>query len=77
MFTLTDYAMKRTGKLHGRIFVGSKCQGRVFAYAFCGTAEHEPKMWDNLKGQFMNHIDQVNADLKAAGLPELRYQGKK
>lgn len=28
-------------------------------------------MWDNLKGQFMNHLDQVNADLKAAGLPPL------
>lgn len=49
MFTLTDYAMKRTGKLH----------------------EHEPKMWDNLKGQFMNHLDQVNADLEAAGQPPL------
>ncbi|KAI0671633.1 homogentisate 1,2-dioxygenase [Trametes maxima] len=47
--TLTDYAMKRTGKLH----------------------EHEPKMWDNLKGQFVNHIDEINADLKAAGLPPL------
>jgi homogentisate 1,2-dioxygenase len=31
-------------------------------------------MWDDLKGQFMNHLDQVNLDLKAAGLPEL---GKK
>ncbi|KAJ7589973.1 homogentisate 1,2-dioxygenase [Mycena floridula] len=49
MFTMTDYAMKRSGKLH----------------------EHEPKMWDDLKGQFMNHLDQVNADLKAAGLPTL------
>jgi homogentisate 1,2-dioxygenase len=38
------------------------------------SAEHEPKMWDDLKGQFMNHLDQVNLDLKAAGLPEL---GKK
>ncbi|KAI0326637.1 homogentisate 1,2-dioxygenase [Cubamyces sp. BRFM 1775] len=50
--TLTDYAMKRSGKLH----------------------EHEPKMWDNLKGQFVNHIDQINADLKAAGLPSLGTQ---
>ena len=32
---------------------------------------HEPKMWDNLKGQFMNHIEEVNADLKVAGLPPL------
>ncbi|KAJ7163880.1 homogentisate 1,2-dioxygenase [Mycena crocata] len=49
MFTITDYAMKRSGKLH----------------------EHEPKMWDDLKGQFINHLDQVNADLRAAGLPDL------
>lgn len=28
-------------------------------------------MWDNLKGQFMNHIDQINSDLKANGLPPL------
>ena len=39
---------------------------------------HEPKMWDNLKGQFMSHIDEVNADLKASGrLPlgsELKQQ---
>ncbi|TFK35605.1 homogentisate 1,2-dioxygenase [Crucibulum laeve] len=49
MFTITDYAMKRSGKLH----------------------EHEPKMWDNLKGQFVNHLDEINADLKKAGLPAL------
>ena len=33
--------------------------------------EHEPKMWDNLKAQFMNHLDEVNADLKKAGLVAL------
>ncbi|KAF8960037.1 homogentisate 1,2-dioxygenase [Flammula alnicola] len=49
MFTITDYAMNRSGKLH----------------------QHEPKMWDNLKGQFLNHVEEINADLKAAGLPEL------
>ncbi|KAF8639319.1 hypothetical protein AX16_010326 [Volvariella volvacea WC 439] len=49
MFTITDYAMKRSGKLH----------------------EHEPKMWDDLKGQFVNHLDEVNRDLQAAGLPPL------
>ncbi|KAJ6553584.1 homogentisate 1,2-dioxygenase [Mycena vulgaris] len=53
MFTITDYAMKRSGKLH----------------------EHEPKMWDDLKGQFINHLDQINADLKAAGLPDLNSRG--
>ncbi|KAJ7215701.1 homogentisate 1,2-dioxygenase [Mycena haematopus] len=49
MFTMTDFAMKRSGKLH----------------------EHEPKMWDNLKAHFISHLDEVNADLKAAGLPDL------
>ncbi|KAF8207020.1 homogentisate 1,2-dioxygenase [Mycena galopus ATCC 62051] len=49
MFTMTDFAMKRSGKLH----------------------EHEPKMWDNLKARFISHLDEVNADLKAAGLPDL------
>lgn len=34
-------------------------------------SEHEPKMWDNLKGQFLNHLDEVNSDLKAHGLPSL------
>lgn len=28
-------------------------------------------MWDNLKGQFMNHLDEVNKELKKAGLKEL------
>ena len=31
-------------------------------------------MWDNLKAQFMNHIDEINTDLKAAGLPPLSGQ---
>lgn len=35
------------------------------------TPVHEPKMWDDLKGQFMSHIEEVNADLKAAGRPAL------
>jgi homogentisate 1,2-dioxygenase len=49
MFTITDYAMKRSGKLH----------------------MHEPAMWDDLKAQFMNHIDEINGELTAAGLPAL------
>ena len=39
---------------------------------------HEPKMWDDLEGQFTGHLlDEVNADLKAAGRPlgsELKQQ---
>jgi len=49
-FTLTDYAMKRTGKLH----------------------EHNPEMWDNLKGEFVSNLDKVNEDLRALGLKELK-----
>lgn len=48
-WTLTDYAMKRSGKLH----------------------EHEPRMWDNLKGQFVNHLGAVNKTLQESGLPSL------
>lgn len=33
--------------------------------------EHEPMMWDNLRANFMSHLDEINADLKAAGLPQL------
>jgi len=33
--------------------------------------EHEPKMWDNLKGQFMNHLGTINDERKSAGLPPL------
>lgn len=28
-------------------------------------------MWDDLKGRFMEHIDEVNDHLKASGLPSL------
>ncbi|KAG5333485.1 hypothetical protein C0989_005693 [Termitomyces sp. Mn162] len=31
--------------------------------------EHEPKMWDDFKAQFMDHLDEVKAELEAADLP--------
>jgi homogentisate 1,2-dioxygenase len=65
IFTLTDYAMK-TPKRHGAF------SDSAFCYAHLPfSLEHEPKMWDNLKGQFMNHLDEVNAELRKAGLKEL------
>lgn len=68
MFTITDFAIKRSGKLHG----GSRSGLLTDAYLHnVHFEEHEPKMWDDLKGQFINHLDQVNADLRAAGLPDL------
>ncbi len=67
MLTLTDWAIKKTGKLHGR-FSSFCCSTQVITRH---ASEHEPKMWDNLKGNFINHLDEINRDLKAAGLPEL------
>ena len=29
-------------------------------------------MWDSLKAQFMDHLDEIEEDLKRAGLPGLR-----
>ncbi|KAH9849906.1 homogentisate 1,2-dioxygenase [Lenzites betulinus] len=52
----------------------SSMQVLVTDYAMTGSGklhEHEPKMWDNLKGQLVNHLDQIEVDLKAAGLPSL------
>ncbi|KAJ3556139.1 hypothetical protein NM688_g2191 [Phlebia brevispora] len=34
-------------------------------------AEHVPGMWNALAPNFLKHTDQINADLKAAGLPPL------
>ncbi|KAJ8077493.1 hypothetical protein PM082_001924 [Marasmius tenuissimus] len=69
-FTITDYAMSRSGKLHGMRLYGKYDCVRLWSNFRLSTV-HEPKMWDDLKGQFMNHIDQVNKDLQAAGLPPL------
>lgn len=66
LWTLTDYAMKRTGKLHG-------AQQCLRSRALVDTdIEHNPAMWNDLKGQFTNHIDEVNADLKKHGLREIQ-----
>jgi homogentisate 1,2-dioxygenase len=43
-----------------------------YAWTRCGVKhEHEPKMWDPLRAEFMDRLDVVNADLKRLGLPEL------
>lgn len=62
ILTLTDYALHRTGKIHGT----SCCFGRS-ASADQPTTEHDPMMWDGLTAEFMNHLDEVNADLVASG----------
>ncbi|KAF7328146.1 Homogentisate-dioxygenase [Mycena venus] len=43
-----------------------------FAMARSGKLhEHEPKMWNDLKAEFMNHLDEASFDLRVAGLPSL------
>lgn len=37
------------------------------------VTEHEPKMWDDLRAQFMNHLDEVKANVEAANLPKPRF----
>ncbi|KAI0071985.1 homogentisate 1,2-dioxygenase [Panus rudis PR-1116 ss-1] len=34
--------------------------------------EHEPGMWNDLKNNFLESLDEVNKDLKAAGLPVIQ-----
>ena len=69
MVTLTDWAMKRTGKLHGERLENS--ESSLGSYHCFNPSEHEPKMWDDLKGHFVDHIDEINAELQAAGRPVL------
>lgn len=66
-FTITDYGMNGCGTKHGTPDIHSHSDDLANWF---GT-EHEPKMWDNLKANFMGHLDEINADLKAASLPLL------
>ena len=64
MLTITDYAMHRSGKLHGKSFSDDSVNYLIHL----SVSEHEPKMWDDLKSQFMEHLDEVQAELQSAGL---------
>ena len=68
MLTITDFALNRSGKLHGKRHLAKVISTSTIPIPF---SEHEPKMWDNLKAQFMDHLDEINASLKVAGLPAL------
>ncbi|KAJ3889044.1 homogentisate 1,2-dioxygenase [Lentinula edodes] len=70
MWTISDWAMKRSGKLHGKFCTSATVQTTIEDIY---PIEHEPKMWDNLKGQFMNHLEEVEEDLRKAGLPGLGH----
>lgn len=67
MMTITDYAMK-SDKRHGKCML-QQAYNHVTQHV---PTEHEPAMWDDLDAKFLKHIDQAEADLKAAGLPALK-----
>jgi hypothetical protein len=33
--------------------------------------EHEPEMWDGLRAQFLDHLGEINAELRTVGAPEI------
>ena len=33
-------------------------------------------MWDGLRAQFMDHLDEVNTELRNAGMQEMKVKGK-
>lgn len=71
MFGISDYAMKtnkRHGWSHPNVFSDTILTNSVI------PTEHEPGMWNDLRNNFLERIQEVNADLKAAGLPELGNQ---
>lgn len=69
MFTLTDYAMKRSGKLHG---MPNVVRRQIFEADRRRDLVHNPAMWDNLDAQFLKHLGSVNKTLKEHNLPELK-----
>ena len=67
MFAITDYAMK-SEKRHGQCHFMIQITRDDRPYPpYC--LEHEPGMWNDLRNNFVEQLDQVNADLKANGLP--------
>jgi len=71
MFIITDYAMKRSGKLHGRspfrLCWSVRLRADTVISIICRAQAKDVRQ----PQKFMNHLDQVNVDLKATGLPEL------
>jgi homogentisate 1,2-dioxygenase len=70
MLPLTDYATKRSGVLHGE-----SLSDLTLASSYCEVLtlilEHEPEMWDGLRAQFLDHLDEVNAELRTVGAVEI------
>ena len=74
MLTISDWALNRTGKLHGEFKLFFLDAGN--SELSLSLLEHEPAMWDGLKGHFTDHLDAINSDLRSKGLPLLGASGK-
>jgi homogentisate 1,2-dioxygenase len=64
-FALTNYALHRSGVMHSKLLVLCKCILANFPLA------SPPDQWNDVQGHFLEHLDEINKDLQAAGLPVL------
>lgn len=63
--SLTNYALEKSGTRHG-MFIQPLKVSRLTAWL-----DIQADFWDGFEGGFLNHIEQVEQDLAAAGLPRL------
>jgi hypothetical protein len=48
-------------------------RGRIgFSEVYVDFSEHEPQMWDGLGAQFIDYLGEVNAELRKAGMKEIK-----
>ena len=64
--SLTNWALQKTGTLHGMVFKNVPRIARLTIYLAI-----QADFWDGFEGGFLNHIEQVEQGLIAAGLPSL------
>ncbi len=70
-FSLTDYALDRSGAVHREFPATSPSNCRTNA-----NLVSPDDQWNDVKGHFLDHIDEINRDLIAAGLPILNGSTK-
>ncbi|RDW80198.1 homogentisate 1,2-dioxygenase [Coleophoma cylindrospora] len=56
------------GSLAFMFHIGNHCAVTDYALESTGVLiENDPKLWDSVQGGFLNHLEEVNSDLLAAG----------
>ncbi|KAJ5660987.1 uncharacterized protein N7484_000359 [Penicillium longicatenatum] len=72
--TCMDLQPERVGEgaMAFMMHISSHVSLTEYALERSGKMQHQPvEFWDDFKGGFMDHLEEVNADLEAAGLPGL------